>query len=93
LFKVYKALKKQVLKKIEHLRRSTTQWHKSIHLTLEVKTFFSNFTPTTGFSTEPSTQSLDFALMVINGITGREERSNLHTTVIKQSLSNYTKQG
>jgi hypothetical protein len=41
---------------------------------------------------ESSTQSLDFPLMVVNGITGREGRRNLHTTVIKQSLSDYAQQ-
>jgi hypothetical protein len=30
---------------------------------------------------ESNSQSLDFPLMAINGITGREERENLHTTV------------
>jgi hypothetical protein len=41
---------------------------------------------------ESSTQSLDFPLKVINDIAGREGRRNLHTIVIKQSLSNYTQQ-
>jgi hypothetical protein len=31
-------------------------------------------------------------LLAINGITGREGRGNLHTTVIKQSLSDYAQQ-
>jgi hypothetical protein len=30
---------------------------------------------------ESNSQSLDFPLMAINGITGREERENLDTTV------------
>jgi hypothetical protein len=34
-----------------------------------------------GFCTESSTQSLDFPLMAINGITGREGRRNMHTRV------------
>jgi hypothetical protein len=46
-----------------------------------VKTFFGNSTPATGSSTESSTHSLDFPLMTVNGIAGREERRNLHTTV------------
>jgi hypothetical protein len=50
-----------MLQKIEHSP------HKSIHLTLEVKTFFDNSTPVTG----SSTQSLDFPLTVVNGIAGR----------------------
>jgi hypothetical protein len=57
-----------------------------------VKTFFGNSTLVTGFSTESSTQILDFLLVAVNNITGREERRNLHTTVIKQSLSNYAQQ-
>jgi hypothetical protein len=46
-----------------------------------VKTFFDTSTPAMGSSTESSTESLDFPLMVINGITGRERRRNLHTIV------------
>jgi hypothetical protein len=57
-----------------------------------VKTFFGNSTPATGFSMESSTQSLDFPLMAVNGITGRGSGRNLHTRVIKQSLSDYTQQ-
>jgi hypothetical protein len=34
-----------------------------------------------GSNTESSTQNLDFPLTAVNGITGREERRNLHTTV------------
>jgi hypothetical protein len=34
-----------------------------------------------GSSTESSTQSLDFPLTVVNGITGRGRERNLHTTV------------
>jgi hypothetical protein len=48
-----------------------------------VKTFFNNSTPVTGSSTEFSPQSLDFPLMVVNDIVGRErERErNMHITV------------
>jgi hypothetical protein len=40
-----------------------------------------------GSSTESNTQSLDFPLMVVNGIAEREE-----TRVINQSLSDYAQQ-
>jgi hypothetical protein len=46
---------------------------------------FSNSTLVIGSSTKSSTQSLDFPLTVVNGIAGREERGNLHTTV-KENL-------
>jgi hypothetical protein len=50
-----------------------------------VKIFFGNSTPAMGSITEFSTQSLDYPLTVVNGITGRErerERErNMHTTV------------
>jgi hypothetical protein len=44
-----------------------------------------NSTLAIGSSTKSSTQSLDFPLIVVNGIAGREERGNLHTT-IKENL-------
>jgi hypothetical protein len=73
-----------MLQKIEQLRKRITQRHKRIHLTLRVKTFFDNSTLATGSSTKSSTQSLDFPLMVINGIAGgKREREKLHTKVIK----------
>jgi hypothetical protein len=37
-------------------QKHLTQCHKSIHLALEVKTFFNNTIPTTGASIESSTQ-------------------------------------
>jgi hypothetical protein len=46
-----------------------------------LKTFFGNSTLATGSSTESRTQSLDFPLTVVNDITGREERRDLHTIV------------
>jgi hypothetical protein len=49
----------------------------SIHLALEVKTFFDNSTPVTGSSMESNTQSLDFPLTAINGITKKERRKKL----------------
>jgi hypothetical protein len=81
-----------MLQKIGHLWKHITRRHQSIHLALEVKTFFSNSTLVTVPSTESNTQSLDFPRMAINGITRRDERRNLHTIVIKQSLSDYTHQ-
>jgi hypothetical protein len=59
---------------------------------VDVKTFFGNSTPAMWSSTKSSTQSLDFPLMAMNGIGEREERRNLHTTVIKQNLSDYAQQ-
>jgi hypothetical protein len=41
---------------------------------------------------ESNTQNLYFPLMAVNGITGREEKRNLHTTVIDKSLSDYVQQ-
>jgi hypothetical protein len=38
-----------------YLRKCLTQCHKSIHLALEVKTFFDNYTPVTGPNTESNT--------------------------------------
>jgi hypothetical protein len=78
-------LKQPVLQKIEHLQKHITRRHKSIHLALEVKTLFDNSTPAMGSSVESSTQSLDFPLMVINGIAGREERRNM-LTIVKAKL-------
>jgi hypothetical protein len=74
------------------MRKCLSQRHKSIHLALEVKTFFDNSTLTTGSSTESRIQSLNFPLMTANGIIGREERGNLHIIVIKQSLRDYAQQ-
>jgi hypothetical protein len=62
-------------------QKRTTRHHKSIHLALDVKTFFGNSTPMTGSSMESSTQSLDFPLMIVNGIAKREEGRDLHTTL------------
>jgi hypothetical protein len=59
---------------------------KDIHLALEVKTFFSYSTPTTSSSTESNFQSLDFPLMVVNGIAEREIRRNLHTKTIRRQM-------
>jgi hypothetical protein len=68
-----------MLQKIEQLRKRITQRHKRIHLTLRVKTFFDNSTLATGSSTKSSTHSLDFPLMVINGIAGgKRERETAH---------------
>jgi hypothetical protein len=98
MFKNYKIRKRKMLQKIEHWWKrkhfsgSDTRQCKGIHLALEVKIFFSNSIPTMGFSTESSTQSLGFPLMVINGIARRGRGRNLHTRIIKQSLSDYTQQ-
>jgi hypothetical protein len=61
-----------MLQRIEHLWKCTTRHHKSIHLALEVKTFFDNSTPTMSSSMESSTQSMNFLLIVVISITGRE---------------------
>jgi hypothetical protein len=92
MFKVYKALKQQVLQKIEYLWKRITQRHKSVHLALEVKTSFGNSTPTMALVHNPVHKNLDFPLLAVNSIARREERRNLHTTVIKQSLSDYAQQ-
>jgi hypothetical protein len=49
--------KQEMVQKLEHLQKHTTRRHKSIHLFLEVKTFFGNSTQTTGSSTESSMQA------------------------------------
>jgi hypothetical protein len=70
-----------ICKRVTFKWKRTSQHHKSIHLALEVKSFFGNSTPTMGSNTESSTQSLYFPLIVINGIAGRDERRDLHTAV------------
>jgi hypothetical protein len=62
-------------------RKRITRRHKSIHLALEVKTFFDNSTPATGSNIESSTQSIDFPLTTVNGIARRERRRNLHPKI------------
>jgi hypothetical protein len=63
---------------------------KDIHLTLEVKTSFGNSTPATGFSTGSSTQKPELPTDSRQRLNRkREKRRNLHTEVIKQSLSDY----
>jgi hypothetical protein len=64
---------------------------KDIHLTLQVKTFSSNSTHAMGPSTEQTHKSLDFPLLAIIGIAGREKRINLHTKGTKQSLTDYVR--
>jgi hypothetical protein len=86
------ASKDRTTVEVSHFSGSVQLNVKDTHLTLEVKIFFDNSTPATGSSKESSTQRLDFPLMVINDIAEREERRNLHTTVIKQSLSDYAHQ-
>jgi hypothetical protein len=53
---------------------------------LEVKTFFDRTTLATSSSMESTFQSLDFPLMAINGIAGKEGRRNLHTRGYKVEL-------
>jgi hypothetical protein len=55
-FKDYKMEKQNVLQKMEHISRSIYLDDKGIHLTLEVKTFLNNSTPTTSPSTDSSPQ-------------------------------------
>jgi hypothetical protein len=45
-----------------------------------------------GSSMDSSTQSLDFPLMAVNSIAERGRDRDLHTKVIKQSLSDYAQQ-
>jgi hypothetical protein len=74
----------------QHFSGSDTRQCKGIHLTQEVNSFFNNSTPVMGFSTESSTQSLDFPLMAVNGITERgREKETYKQRVTQQSLSNY----
>jgi primosomal protein N'' len=54
-FRDYKIEKQKMPQKIEHLWKRTTQCHKSIHLALEVKTFFGNATLAKGSSMKSST--------------------------------------
>jgi hypothetical protein len=69
------------------LQKRATQRHKSIHLILEVKTFFGNSTPLTGYDKESSTQRLNFPLTAINGIADRErERERDLQTTVKAKL-------
>jgi hypothetical protein len=66
---------------------------KDIHLALEVKTSFGNSTPTTGSSTESSTQKPGLPTDSCQRLSRkREKMRNLHTKVTKQSLSDYAQQ-
>jgi hypothetical protein len=63
---------------------------KGIHLTLEVKTSFSNSTSATASVQNPAHRSLDFPLTNVNGFAGRREgEEHAHKKIIKQSLSDY----
>jgi hypothetical protein len=74
----------------KHFGGSDTRRRNGIHLTLEVKTFFSNSTPAMGFSMKSSTQSLDYPVIAINGIAERGREIETSTQrVIKQFLSDY----
>jgi hypothetical protein len=63
-----------------------------------VKPFFNNSTPVMGSSTESNTQSLEFPLMAVIGIAGREREREKEreretcTQQLKQSLSDYAQQ-
>jgi hypothetical protein len=62
---------------------------RGIHLTLEVKTSFSNSTPTTGFSTA----SPRLPLITVISIAEKKRRGGTCTQkVTKQSLSDYAQQ-
>jgi hypothetical protein len=50
-----------------------------------VKNFFSNSTPTMGYNTKFSMQSLDFQLMVINSIARREREKHAHNKDTKSA--------
>jgi hypothetical protein len=56
LFKDYKIRKQKVLQKYNMFAEVFQSMIKGIHLTLEVKTSFGNFTPVMGSSTESSSQ-------------------------------------
>jgi hypothetical protein len=93
LFKSYKAWKQQVLQKIEHLRQHLTRRHKSIHLTLQVNTFFGNSTPATSSITESSSQKP--RLTTASHLWHRRKREKEETStqkVTKQGLSDYAQQ-
>jgi hypothetical protein len=56
---------------------------KGIHLVLEVKTSFGNSTPTTGSSTESSSQNLGVPTNSHHRHRQKEEKVNLHTKSYK----------
>jgi hypothetical protein len=59
---------------------------KGIHLALEVKASFDNFTSAMGFSTESSTQKPVLPLTTIIGLAGKERRGGTCThKITKQS--------
>jgi hypothetical protein len=88
-----------MLQRIAHLRKCNISAEailddvRAFTSPLEVKTFCGNSTLATGFSTESSTESVDFPLMAINGITGSgREKETCTQRFTKQSLSDYAQQ-
>jgi hypothetical protein len=74
------------------LWKHLTGRHKSIHLTLDVKTFFENSTPTMGPVWNPTCRSPDFLMTDIIGITERKRRRTCTQKVAKQSMSDYAQE-
>jgi hypothetical protein len=62
------------------------QHNKSIHLTLEVKTFLDNSTPTMGSSTESNTYKPGLPTDNCHRHHRKEEKGNLHTKSYKAKL-------
>jgi hypothetical protein len=69
---------RRCFKRWTYLQKRLTQWCKSIHLALEVKTFFGNSTTAMGPSIDPALRSMDFPWTAVISNTERERRSSLH---------------
>jgi hypothetical protein len=67
-----------------YLRKRLTQQRKSIHLSLEGKTFFDNSTPAMPQYGIQHSEVIDIA--------GREKKKHAQQKVTKQSLSDYAQQ-
>jgi hypothetical protein len=59
---------------------------KGVHLTLEVKTSFTNSTPVMGSSTESSSQKLGVPSDSHHRHRWQEEKENLHTKSYKETI-------
>jgi hypothetical protein len=74
------------------LQERLTRCHKSIHLALEVKTFFGNSTPVTGPSIESNTQKPGLPTDSCHQLCRKREGETCTQRVTKQSLSDYAHQ-
>jgi hypothetical protein len=86
LFKDYKIRKQKVLQKTDKFAEAFHSMIKAIHLTLEMKTSFSNSMPVTGSSTESSSQRARVSADSHHQHCRREEKESMHTKSYKAKL-------